>query len=172
MLGKHVPIMYLTYTLTCTSRCRFGDWNNLVVRPVASLRQLIAELLHRQSDVDLRTSRVRHQRILLLNQFEQLLAIHRLCHLTLLRLSDTGIQDLSNVLLLHVVLVQLLDALHLEVVEPIRCLHLSQLMEHLRIELSIVDVTLIVDQLTFWNRQTDVATRASGVTNDSIKHAC
>ena len=131
--------MYLTYTLTYTSRSILGDWDHLVIGPVASLGRLVAELLHRQSDMNLRASRVGHQRILLLHQFQQLLAIHRLSCLTLFRLTDTGVQNLSNVLLFHIVLVQLLNALHLEVVEPIRGLHLAQFIENLSIELIVVD---------------------------------
>ena len=46
--------MYLTYTLTYTSRSILGYWNHLVIGPVASLRRLVAELLHRQSDMNLR----------------------------------------------------------------------------------------------------------------------
>ena len=110
--------------------------------------------------MDLRTAGVCHQRILLLNQFQQLLAVHRLCCLTLFWLSDTGIQNLSNILLFHVVLVELLDALHFEVVEPIGSLHLSQFIEYLGIELSVVDLSLIVYHLILRNRQTDVATGA------------
>ena len=58
MLGKHVPIMYLTYTLTYTSRSILGYWNHLVIRSVASLRRLVAELLHRQSDMNLRALQI------------------------------------------------------------------------------------------------------------------
>ena len=137
--------MYLTYTSTCTL-CSLQGYH-LVIGPVASLRQFVARILHRQSDVDPRASCVSHQRIFLLDEFQQLPAVHRLCHLSLFGLADAGIQDLCNVLLLHVVLVQLLDALHLDVVKPVRSLHLTQFVEHLGIELAVVDVTVVVRQM-------------------------
>ena len=39
MSGKHIPIMYLTYTLTYTSCSILDDWDNIVERPV-SLRNI------------------------------------------------------------------------------------------------------------------------------------
>ena len=136
--------MYLTYTLSYTSSS--PQRNDLVERTVASLGQFVARLLHRQSDVDPGASGVGHQGILLLHQLQQLLAIHRLSRLALLGLTNAGVQDLCNVLLLHEVLVQLLNTLHLEVVKPVGSLRLSQFMKHLGIELLVVDVALVVDQ--------------------------
>ena len=50
--------MYLTYTLTYTLRSILGDWDHLVIGPVASLGQFVAELLHRQSDMNLRALQI------------------------------------------------------------------------------------------------------------------
>ena len=60
-------------------------------------------------------------------------------------------------------MVELLDAGHLFVVKPVGRFILAQFVEHLGVELIIVDVSRVVDVLTFRNRHADVATRARGV---------
>ena len=52
-VSKHVPIMYLTHTLTSTSGS-FNEGDHLVKRTVTSFCRLIARFLHRQSDMNLR----------------------------------------------------------------------------------------------------------------------
>ena len=148
--------MYLTYTLTCTSGS-FYNGNDLVKRTISSFCRLIARFLHRQSDVNLRATCVLHQRILLLHKLQQLLAIHRLSHLAFFWFANASIQNLCNVLLLHKVLVQLLNAFHFQIIKPVGGLHLTQFVEYLSIKLLVIDVAFIIDELTLRNLQADIA---------------
>ena len=85
---------------------------------------LKAELLHCCANADLRSMSVLHGGIFLLDDLQHLCAVHRLHDLALFRLAETGRDDLRDVLLLHKLLIQLLDADHLFIVEPIGCLQL------------------------------------------------
>ncbi len=80
--------------------------NHLVIRLVSVRLTFEAKFLHRQSQMDLRTVIVLDRRILTTNQVHQLTAFHTDALLTLLRLTDTGLNHFSNILLLHVVQVQ------------------------------------------------------------------
>ena len=102
--------------------------SNLVVGHVRMFFVLKAELLHRCANADLRTMSALHRRIFLLDDLQHLRAVHRLHDLVFLWLAETGRDDLRDVLLLHKLLIQLLDADHLFIVEPIRRLQLLQLL--------------------------------------------
>ena len=101
--------------------------------------------------------------ILLRNDFEHLRAVQVLCRFAFLRLAEAELDHLGHILLLHVPLVQLLDAGHLVVVEPVGSLQLAQFVQHLGIQLVVVDVARIVDEPSLRDGQTDVATRTRGV---------
>ena len=77
--------------------------------------------------------------IVLLDNLDDLTAVHRLGHLALVRLTEAGCKHLSDVLLLHKLLIQLLDTGHLIIAVPIRCLKLLQFIHHLCIQLAVVD---------------------------------
>ena len=98
--------------------------------------------------------------IIPLDDAHDLVAVHRLHHLTLVRLTEAGREHLPDVLLLHEVQVQLLDAGHLIVAVPIRSLQLQQLVHHLCIQLPVVNVARVVDHLPVWNLDADIATAA------------
>ena len=102
--------------------------SNLVVGHVRMFFVLKAELLHRCANADLRTMSALHRRIFLLDDLQHLRAVHRLHDLIFLWLTETGRDDLRDVLLLHKLLIQLLDGDHLFIVEPIRRLQLLQLL--------------------------------------------
>ena len=103
----------------------------------------------------------RHGRIFPLDDLQHLRAVHRLYDLIFLWLAETGHDDLRDVFLLHELLIQLLDAGHLLVVEPIGCLQHLQFIHHLGIQLAIVDLARVVNQLTVRNPDADVTTTAS-----------
>ena len=134
--------------------------NNLVVGHVRMFLVLKAEFLHCCANADLRTMSARHGRIFPLDDLQHLRAVHRLYDLIFLWLAETGYDDLRDVLLLHILLIQLLDAGHLLVVEPIRRLQLLQLIHHLSIQLTIIDLARVVNQLTVRNLDADVTSAA------------
>ena len=96
-----------------------------------------------------------------LDDLQHLRAVHRLYDLIFLWLAETGHDDLRDVFLLHELLIQLLDAGHLLVVEPIGRLQHLQFIHHLGIQLAIVDLARVVNQLTVRNPDADVTTTAS-----------
>ena len=96
--------------------------------------------------------------VLIMNMLQQHRGTHHLSRLTILRLTETSLYYLSNVSLIHIVQVQLLNASHLIITEPIRCLGHFQLIQHLRIKLVVVNLACIVDEFTLRNRDTDVST--------------
>ena len=93
----------------------------------------------------------------------QLFTIHRLGHLTLIRLTETSHEDLPDVLLLHEILIQLLNTGYLIIVKPVGSMLLLHFIYYLRIKLSVVDLTSIVNQLTIWNQKADVSTATSRI---------
>ena len=139
------------------------DRNHPVILHVAALRMLKTQQLHRQSHIHLRLRGVRNGRILVADLIEDLRAAHTLPALSLLRLTETGADHLRDVLLLHKLQVQFLNAGHLSIVKPIRRFQLTDLIHHLRIKLSIVDLTAVVDVETLWNPHTDETTTACDI---------
>ena len=89
--------------------------------------------------------------------------IHGFHNFALFRLAETNLYYFHDVLLFHKTLVHLLQAGHLVVVEPIGCLLLTQLIEHLGIELLVVNLACVVDELPLRNLQTDIATIARSI---------
>ena len=83
--------------------------------------------------------------------------------LALQGLAETSVHHFAEVPLLHEVQVQLLDARHLLVVEPVGGLKLTDFVQHLSIELIVIDVARVVNHLPFRSAQADEATRARGV---------
>ena len=60
--------------------------------------------------------------------------------LVLHRFAETYLDDFHDILLLHKLLVELLDASHLVIIKPIGRLLLPQFIDHLRIELVVVNL--------------------------------
>ena len=96
---------------------------------------VVTQLLERCAQVTFHAVVDDQRGVLTLDDFQHLTAVDGLYRLTLLGLAEAGFHHLSNILLLHVVLVELLDASHLVVVKPVGCLLLSQFVEDLGIEL-------------------------------------
>ena len=112
---------------------------------------------HSLAQIHLRAVRSLDRRILFGDNLQEPLTIHRLCQFARFRLTEAVADDVCNILLFQIVLVQLLDTGHLIVVKPIgRLLH-PQLIEHLRIQLVVVNLTRIVDVFTLRNRHADVS---------------
>ena len=103
------------------------------------------------------------RRVFRLYHLQHLLAIHGLGRFTLLGLAEANGYDVRHILLLRELDVQLLDAGHLVVVEPVRSLLLAQLIEHLGIELLVVDFPYIIYILPLRNLDADVAAAACGI---------
>ncbi len=101
-----------------------------------------------------------HVGVCITDNLQHFRSAHRLHLLTLLGLAKADFYHLCNVLLLHVGEVQLLNTSNLLVVEPIGRIQLTDFVQHLGIQLLVVNVASIVNQLTFGNSQADVATRA------------
>ena len=125
--------------------------------------RLVALLLHCQTDVHLCAMGAFHHRILLLDDAQHLLAIECLHVFTLVWLAETKGDYLGYIFLLHISLIQGLDASDLFVVIPIRCMQLVEFIQHLRIELIIVDVTRIIDELSFGNRDAQITAAACSI---------
>ena len=115
------------------------------------------------TQTDLVADCVLQRRIILLDDLDDLAAVHRLGHLALVRLTEAGSKHLSDVLLFHKVLIQLLDTGHLIIAVPIRCLQHLQLIDHLCIQLSVVDFSRIVNHLTIVNLDADISTASSSI---------
>ena len=98
-------------------------------------------------------------RILVADNLQHLRGVQRFHVFTILGLAEAGFYHLCDVLLLHVVQVHLLNTGNLLVVEPIGGIQRADFVQHLGIQLLVVNVASIVNQLTFWNSQADVATR-------------
>ena len=94
--------------------------------------------------------------ILLRDNLKHLRAVQVLCRFTFLRLAEAEPDHLGHILLLHITLVQLLDTCHLVVVEPVGSLQFAQFVQHLGIQLVVVDVARIVDELPLGNVQVGV----------------
>ena len=99
------------------------------------------------TQTDFRRVVVFHRRVLLADNADELAAVHGFHVLTLIRLAEADGDNLGNVLLLHVLQVQFLNTRHLLVVEPVGRIQLTNLVEHLSIELVVVNVARIVDEL-------------------------
>ena len=122
-----------------------------------------AEFLHGQSQVDHRAAVALDTGILCLDHLQNLCTVQRLHLLTLLRFPEADADNLSNVLLLHVIQVELLNPHHLGIVVPVGSLQFPHLMQHLRIQLLIVYLARIVYQLTLGNSQTDISTATRSI---------
>ena len=94
---------------------------------------VVTQLLERCAQVTFYAVVDDQRGVLTLDDFQHLTAVDGLYRLTLLGLAEAGFHHLSNILFLHVVLVELLDARHLIVVEPVGGLIHTQLVEHLSV---------------------------------------
>ena len=108
-------------------------------------------------------NRVLKGRIVFLHDVDHLTTIQRLNGLTFVWLTETGNEHFAKVLLLHEILIQLLNTGYLIIVKPVRSMLLFHFIDHLRIKLSVVDLTSIVNQLTIWNQKADVSTATSRI---------
>ena len=166
MLGvAQTPNILLTNTSHDTSHSGSGgsDWDNLVEGYIVVVGRLVSEGFHGESQADFVAVVDLDGGILLLDKGQQHLGIHGLRRLTLFRLAEADLNNLSNVLLLHKLLIQLLEADHLVVVEPIGSLQLLQFVHHLSIQLLIIDLPRVVDHQPVRNLDADVTATASGV---------
>ena len=82
---------------------------------------------------------------------------------SILGLAEAGVHHRCDVLLLHVVQVHLLNTDYLLIVKPIGGVQLANLVQHLGIQLLVVNVTRIVNQLPIGNSQADVATASCSI---------
>ena len=137
----------------------FGD--GLVESYVAAVDVLIAEFAHGAAQIDAGAVGDINGGELVMDEVEHLGTADGLHLLTCFGLAETGFNDFRHVLLLHELLVELLDADDLVVVEPVGRLLLTELVEHLGVELLVVNLARVVDELAFGYRQADVATAAS-----------
>ena len=137
----------------------FGD--GLVESYVAAVDVLIAEFAHGAAQIDAGAVGDINGGELVMDEVEHLGAADGLHLLTCFGLAETGFNDFRHVLLLHELLVELLDADDLVVVEPVGRLLLTELVEHLGVELLVVNLARVVDELSFGYRQADVAPAAS-----------
>ena len=128
----------------------YPQWNHFVIRYVRVILVVEAKRRDDLTQTDLVTDCVLQRWIVLLDDLDELVAVHRLGHLTLVRLTEAGSKHLSDVLLFHKVLIQLLDTGHLIVAVPIRCLQHLQFIHHLCIQLAIVDFARIVADGDCW----------------------
>ena len=143
MLGvAETPNILLTNTSHDTSHSGSGgsEWDNLVEGYIVVVGRLVPEGFHGESQADFVAVVDLDGGILLLDKGQQHLGI-----------------------LLHKLLIQLLEADHLIVVEPIGSLQLLQFVHHLSIQLLIIDLARIVDHQPVRNLDADVATTASGI---------
>ena len=124
---------------------------------------LVALLLHCQTDMHLCAMGAFHHRIFLLDNAQHLLAVECLHFFALVWLAETDGDDFCNILLLHISLIQFLDTSNLIVVIPIRCMQLVEFVQYLCIELIIVDVTSVIDELSFRNGDTQISATACGL---------
>ena len=114
------------------------------------ISRLIAKYSHCMTHTNLVTVTDIYGRIFLLDMTQQHLCVHQFRCLALLGLAEAYFHHLCNVLLLHIVLVELLDTGYLIVREPIRRLCHSQFINRLSIKLLIVYLSRIIDILSFW----------------------
>jgi len=140
-----------------------SDWDNLVEGYIVVVGRLVAEGFHGESQADFVAVVDLDGGILLLDEAQQHLGIHGLCRLTLQRLTEADLNNLSNVLLLHKLLIQLLETDHLVVVESIGGLQLLQFVHHLSIQLPVIDLPRVVNHQPVRNLDADVTATASGV---------
>ena len=120
----------------------------------------ILQFLHRQAQVHLCAMGGLYRRELILNNGNHLGAVHHLRLLALVGFAETGFDDGGKVRLSHEVLVQLLDTGYLHIVEPIGSLRHPQFIEYLGIELVVVNLAIVVNQLSLRYLQADVSTTA------------
>ena len=102
-------------------------------------------------------------RILATDNLQHLRGVQRFHLLTILGLAEAGFHHLCDVFLLHVVQVHLLNTDYLLIVKPIGGVQLANLVQHLGIQLLVVNVTRIVNQLPIGNSQADVATASCSI---------
>ena len=124
---------------------------------------LITKCRYGLAQLHLVANRLHQRRIILLHNADNLVAAHCLNILAFNWLTEASFEHLRKVLLLHKLLVQLLDTCHLVVAEPIGCFLLLQLVNHLSIQLTIVNLALIINKVSFWNLDTDVSTASCWV---------
>lgn len=127
------------------------------------LHSLVAKFLHGQAEMNLHAVGGLQRGVLSPDEFQHLRAVHGGSRLVIDWFAEAGADHLAQVLLLHVVLVQLLNTCHLSIVEPVGSLHFTQFMHYLGVELFVRYVARVVNKLSFGNGQTDVAARARGV---------
>ena len=135
--------------------------HHLVVSHMRVLLVIESEGLDDLAQTNLVSDGVLQRRIVMLNDGDDLLTVHLLHHLALFGLTEAGFEHLTKILMVHKILVQLLDADHLFVVEPIGRLQLLQLIDYLGIQLTIVDLARVINQQTVRNPDADVTTTAS-----------
>ena len=102
-----------------------------IVVDVAMIGVLIAQFLQCQSQMYLGAVAALDGGVFMLNEFQQLSAAHGFCGFSLIRFAEAAANNFSNVLLLHVIEVQLLNTGDLAVVEPVGSLLLADLVKHL-----------------------------------------
>ena len=117
-----------------------------IVVDVAMIGVLITEFLQRQAQMYLGAVAALNGGVFMLNEFQQLSAAHGFCGFSLIRFAEGAADNFSDVLLLHVIEVQLLNTGYLAVVEPVGCLQLANLVKHLCIELGVVNLTTVVNE--------------------------
>ena len=136
------------------------------------IHQFVLQILHGLSQMHLRAVVDSEAGVLRLYHLQHLLAVHRRCRFPFLGLAEAGGNHLGNVLLLRELDVQLLDAGHLLIVEPVGCLLFVQLVHHLSIELAVVDVPYIIYILPVWNPDADIAATARCIRQGMLVGFC
>ena len=137
------------------------------MRYVATTAGFDAQFLHGFAQINFSTLRNLQRGVVALQDFEHASAVEWLDILIGSCFAEASGDHLGQVFLLLVVLVELLNTLHLLVVEPVGRLVVAQLMEHLSVELFMIDVAHIVDELALGNRQAD-----AGATGDAGRWSC
>ena len=134
--------------------------NDLVIGDTRSDGTGEIHCLECPSYLNLRVMGIWHRRIPGSDNCQHLGTVHRSTCLVLLRFAEADLYHLADVLLLHELQIELLDASHFVVVEPVGRLQLSQFIDNLGIELVVVNLARVVDKLPVGNGHADVAAGA------------
>ena len=155
-----LPPVSLPSMVPC-SRCL--QRHGFIVGYMAVLLAFVFKAYEYTSQLYFRLCRDGDMRILVADNFQHLRGVQRFHVFTILGLAEAGFHHLCDVLLLHVVQVHLLNTGNLLVVEPIGGIQRADFVQHLGIQLLVVNVTRIVNQLPIGNSQADVATASCSI---------